>query len=99
MNNSIHPAVIYKQQQCTVQPVLYNDATPGLVLEGASDGSRVAVATINLPAWREDMLAHFDHMQEVDFLQGNKLFCFIKDFKLTLVMLQTYQYVKSLILI
>ena len=89
MVNSIHPAVIYKQQQCTVQPVLYNDATPGLVLEDASDGSRVAVATINLPDWREDMLAHFDHMQEIDFLQGDKLFCFIKDYSENEGMLKT----------
>ena len=80
MANSIFPLVIFKDYQCKVRPVLYPDGNPGLVLEDAIDGSAIATAYVNLPEWHEDMLRHFDHIGDLDFLQGNKLFCFIKNY-------------------
>ena len=79
MNNSSLPSVIFKDWQCTVRPVLYPDANPGLVLEEL-DGSPVATATINLPEWNKDLLGYFGDKNNLEFVTGAKLFCFIKNY-------------------
>ena len=74
-----YPIITFEGNDYVVVPYLYPDGNPALVLEDFG-GDPMCTTTVNLPEWHEDMLGHFDYLGDLDFLQGAKLFCFIKNY-------------------